>query len=149
MVSIVSVLCGCGGVSSTRSDLKAVQAAFQTAPGDTWLRTELFFGLNKPDGVVTDAEWQSFVQEVITPLFPDGLTVINGSGHWKDHSGRIQNEGCRVLILLHPPQQQVNDRIEQVRTIYCTRFRQEAVLRVTFPARVSFQSPATRASGSR
>src|SRR6185503_16288331 len=44
--------------------------------GEVWNRTELYFGSSKPDGsVVTEAEYQLFVNNEVTPRFPDGLTV--------------------------------------------------------------------------
>lgn len=41
------------------------------------MREELYFGMRKPDAtLVTEAESQAFVDSVITPRFPDGLTVL-------------------------------------------------------------------------
>ena len=121
-------------------------SVIQQAPGDTWLRTELYFGMNKPKGEVSEPEWQDFVREVITPRFPQGLTIVGGYGQWKDQSGQIQREGSRMLILLHPPGREVDGQIEQVRQIYCARFAQESVLRVTSLARVSFYPAANHAA---
>ena len=46
-------------------------------------RTELFFGLLKPNGTeVNDAEFQQFLDREVTPRFPDGFTVISGQGQF-------------------------------------------------------------------
>lgn len=46
-----------------------------------WNRTELYFGTGRPDGsVVSDAEFQQFVDIQVTPRFPDGLTLLAGYG---------------------------------------------------------------------
>src|SRR5262245_54518677 len=36
-------------------------------------RTELYFGTAKPEGAVTEAEFREFVDQFVTPRFPDGL----------------------------------------------------------------------------
>src|SRR5215207_3250304 len=42
---------------------------------DPFLRTELFFGSSRPDGsMVTEAQFTQFLDQEITPRFPDGLT---------------------------------------------------------------------------
>jgi Protein of unknown function (DUF3574) len=48
--------------------------------GDLFLRTELFFGPSKPEGEVTEEEFQPFLAQHVTPRFPDGLTVVTGLG---------------------------------------------------------------------
>ena len=35
-----------------------------------FVRSELYFGTQKPDGVVTDEEFFAFLDRVITPRFP-------------------------------------------------------------------------------
>jgi len=100
--------------------------------------------MNRPGGEVGESEWEEFVREVVTPQFPEGLTVLKASGQWQDPSGRIIYEGSRLLILLHPPSQAAEDRIEWIRKRYCTRFQQESVVRVTAAAYVSFQSSGKR-----
>ena len=43
-----------------------------------WVRSELYLGLARPDaGSVSDAEWRSFLDEVVSPRFPDGFTTGN------------------------------------------------------------------------
>ena len=138
-------LWGCVTSPAGREHWKQDLVALQHAPGETWLRTELYFGLNKRDGQVSESEWQSFLEEVVTPRFPQGLTFMGGFGQWQDQFGKIQHESSRLLILLHGPDRSVDDQIEQVRQIYCARFQQESVLRVTSLARVSFTPPAGKA----
>jgi hypothetical protein len=46
-----------------------------------FLRTELYFGSSKPDGsVITLEQFQHFLDQEITPRFPDGLTLLTGLG---------------------------------------------------------------------
>src|SRR5215218_5324950 len=65
-------------------------------------RTELFFGLNRAGAdVISENEWRAFVDDVVTPRFPDGLTIVNASGQWRNPSWAIESEPARILILLH------------------------------------------------
>lgn len=144
LLCTVLLASGCAAPSANgRSHLGSAPSRYETLetsiPGDDWFRTELYFGLNKAGGEVTDAEWQEFVATEITPRFPEGLTIIGAYGQWKNASGTIQREPSRVMILLHPPEARINDKIEELRSVYCRQFRQESVLRVTFRAKVSYE----------
>jgi hypothetical protein len=106
-------------------------------------RTELFFGTSKPDGsAVTDAEFMRFLDEVITPRFPDGLTLLSGHGQFRNSAGVIVEEKSFLLILLYPLEdfRAGSRRIERIRTLYKARFQQESVLRADdpFASRISF-----------
>ena len=109
-----------------------------TYPG-TWTRDELYFGLSRPDGgMVSEADFAAFVDEVVTPRFPDGFTVVPVMGQFREHSGKIAREPSRVIVLLAPEDQLTSQKIDDIRAIYKQRFAQESVLLVTSPARVKF-----------
>ena len=99
---------------------------------EPFARTELFFGTAKPDGTaVTDAEWRAFLNDEITPRFPDGLTVLSGLGQWQEADDDIVQERSMLVILLYPPDAAADSsaKIEQIRTAYEQTFQQESVLR--------------------
>jgi hypothetical protein len=99
---------------------------------EPFLRTELFFGTNKPDGTaVTEAEFQVFLNDEITPRFPDGLTLLTGLGQFRGSNGVIQRERSLVLVLLYPVDtaRSSGQKIEDIRTAYKRKFSQESVLR--------------------
>lgn len=104
-------------------------------------RTELFFGTAKPDGVVTDEEFFAFVDEVVTPRFPDGLTFYKAEGQFRDGEVIIKEDSF-VLILLYPVEdfRQASRRINAIREAYKAQFQQQSVLRADdpFAVRVSF-----------
>jgi len=108
--------------------------------GEIWARTELFFGTSRPDGtVVTDDKFKRFLDSQVTPRFPDGLTLLTGSGQFKNSSGVIIQEKSKLLILLYPlTDTDASNRIEAIREIYKQMFQQESVLRVDSRAGVSF-----------
>jgi hypothetical protein len=106
----------------------------------SFYRTELYFGSERPDGSeVTEAELERFVDDEVTPRFPDGLTLLTGEGQFRDSSGEIVEEHSYVLILLYPPNdKEANDEIEEIREDYKRAFEQESVLRVDDLDEVSF-----------
>ncbi len=98
----------------------------------------LYFGRSIPDGgEVTDAEWETFVRDVVTPRFPDGLTIYRAEGQWSD-KGVLTREPVMVIEILHAPSRELDRLIGEIANTYRERFRQSAVLRVTMPARTEF-----------
>jgi hypothetical protein len=109
------------------------------AGAEAFARTELFFGLSRPGGVVSEAEFQAFVDASVTPRFPDGLTLLTGIGQFRDSNGSIIVEGSKLLILLYPRRDRDADaKIEQIRVDYKTAFQQQSVLRTDETSCVSF-----------
>jgi hypothetical protein len=99
--------------------------------GDTPLvRDVVYFGRNRPDGgIVSDAEWQGFLDEVVTPRFPAGLTVLSATGQWRGQSGAVERERAEVLTVLHAGEPAARGAVAEVAAEYKRRFAQEAVLR--------------------
>jgi len=100
-----------------------------------FVRTELFFGTAKSDGAVTEEDFNRFLDEIVTPLFPDGLTVMKGAGQFKGSDGLTIKEDSYLLILLHPFETQKTDskNIDFIRQEYMRQHGQESVLRVDDP----------------
>ncbi|CAL9381903.1 hypothetical protein SUDANB58_01073 [Streptomyces sp. enrichment culture] len=117
-------------------------AAAAPARGAPYAETRLLFGTERSDGepAVTEEQFTAFVDEEVTPGFPDGLTVRSGRGQWRDASGRIQKERSYELILLYPVARAARSdrRIEEIRRAYEKAFAQESVGRVDLRARVDF-----------
>ena len=108
--------------------------AFQTL-----ISERLYFGRNIPaGGVVSDSDWEAFLAEVITPRFPEGLTVSRSQGQWRDKNSIIQREDSFVLDLLHPDDAKSEQSVQEIMTAYKTRFKQEAVLRVRDSVQAQF-----------
>lgn len=88
----------------------------------------LSFGMNSPTGPVDDTQWQRFLADVVTPRFPDGLTVYRTQGQWRGESGDIEREDSRVVEIVHADDADGRKRIAEISTEYKRRFQQEAVL---------------------
>jgi Protein of unknown function (DUF3574) len=107
--------------------------------GQRLQRTELFFGRNSPSGEISEQDFQNFLDKVVTPLFPDGLTVIDGRGQFRASAdSAVEKEAAKVLILLYRFDKQESDKIEEIRSRYKARFAQQSVLRVDEPVCASF-----------
>lgn len=110
---------------------------------DPFIRTELFFGSERADKPeVSDTEFKQFLDQEVTPRFPDGLTVLKGFGQFREADGQIVQESSFVLILLYPRDvlRDSSVKIDEIRARYKQCFDQESVLRVDDPraVRVSF-----------
>jgi hypothetical protein len=90
----------------------------------------VYFGANKPGGVVSPEEWSSFLREVVTPKFPAGLSVWQASGQWQGGDGTLTKESTFVLSLVHAQASSFEANVRAIIAEYKTRFQQEAVLRV-------------------
>ena len=94
-----------------------------------WVEYQLFMGRGGPDGeVVNDSAWDTFLDEEVTPRFPEGLTVLDGQGQWRGSDGVIKKERSKLLIILAPPGSDARQMLDAISQEYKRRFGQEAVL---------------------
>ena len=111
-----------------------VQAAFQVFETTKVIKTELYFGMSKPDGTeVSEIDWEKFLADEVTKRFPEGLTGLAAVGQYKDReTQQIGREKTKLLILIYPVQEKKERqlKIEEIRKIYIENFKQQAVLRI-------------------
>ena len=97
------------------------------APLKPALQVDLYFG------EISQAEWTAFLDQEVTPRFPDGLSVIDVNGQYRDRRGMIGRERSRLLVIVvfdapaHAP------RVQAIVDGYRRRHKQESVLRVERP----------------
>jgi hypothetical protein len=130
-------------ISSAEKIVRRDDVQPRRAAALAFVRTELFFGRNRPNGAeISLEEFNDFLNVTIMPEFPDGLTVLDGIGQFRDSNGDTIREKAKVLILLYlsNARKRSSRKIERIRTAYKNRFEQQSVLRVdhVLPARVSF-----------
>jgi hypothetical protein len=108
--------------------------------GQERLRTaQLFFGRSVGDQPrVTEAQFRKYVEEELTPRFPDGLTILDGGGQWKGKDDKLIREAAKVVLIVLTKEADQQPRLDAARAAYKTRFNQDAVMLVTQPACVSF-----------
>ena len=99
----------------------------------------LFFGRSGGAAeVVTEEAWRAFLATEITPRFPQGLTVLDASGQWRNPSGTIVRERTKLAVILAEPGESGMRLTDEIAQAYKRVFGQESVLRVVGPACASF-----------
>jgi hypothetical protein len=125
------VLGGCVGINSN--------LAVSSCPaGETRQPVaEMIFGRNIGQQVgVSEADFTRFLDEEVTPRFPDGLTVQESQGRWLYKGVDYHEPGKVVTLILR----RADDRpkLAAIASAYEARFHQDAVLIMTRPTCVSF-----------
>lgn len=134
VLACVLALAGCAGSHPPSQPPETVRSAVSV----NRIRTELYFGLDRPGGQVSADEWRAFLDGFVTPRFPKGLSICEVSGQWKNAQGALQKEFTKLLILIHEGSGAQNGAIEDIRAEYKKRFQQESVLRVDVPVGASY-----------
>jgi len=101
---------------------------------------ELIFGrdIGKKLGVGETA-WTNFVASEITPRFPDGLTITDAIGQWRDRdSGAIMHEPSKHVEIVLPGNADDDARLDAVVAAYKRQFHQHDVGIIVRDACVSF-----------
>jgi len=93
------------------------------------LVAELFFGRNiKGRKALTDLEWSKFAADTITPNLPDGFTVFDGYGQWRNpQTGHIAHDPTKILLVAAKRSPDLADRLSAVIDAYKARFEQQSV----------------------
>ncbi len=92
---------------------------------------------------VTETKWSRFVDREITPRFPDGLSVVDARGQWRDAMRKtIVREPSKLdtIVLTGKPSDggSENERLAQIIEACKRLFRQQSVGLVVRPACVAF-----------
>ncbi len=140
MRRILTVLLVCAFLPRLAAAQGADGSACAALAGSPMLEAELFFGRNIGDVLgVSEADWERFVEQEVAPRFPDGLTIHDAAGHWRDSAtGRLVKEPSKVLIILAPLDERTRGRLKEIAEAYKARFRQQAVGTVLRTVCVSF-----------
>jgi len=100
---------------------------------------QLVFGRN--DGgrlAVSDDDWRRFIDEVVTPRFPEGLSVLDVQGQWRAPDGALVREPSKIVYLLLDDGPDDPAKIAHIRDAYKQRFHQTSVLLVSQKACISY-----------
>lgn len=137
VLATVAVLAACALVLSCSSE-----AQTNPCPEDTDPYTEyrLFFGRGDADNrqIISDQQWEEFLEDPVTVEFPAGLTVLDAYGQYTDSAGNLVKEDTKVLIILVPPDADSAPGIDRIIEEYKQRFSQQGVLREVKATCVSF-----------
>jgi hypothetical protein len=119
-----------GGASAQGIECRVAQKPMVVA--------DLLFGRNIGGRIgVSESRWSRFLAKEITSRFPDGLTVVDASGQWRDpDKNRIVREPSKLVTIIMPADAQ--EKLDVIVTAYKRQFRQQSVGVVVRPACVSF-----------
>jgi hypothetical protein len=97
------------------------------APLKPALQVDLYFG------EIGDREWAAFLDQEVTPRFPDGLSVLDVRGQYRNQQGTIAHERSRLLVIVVFDAPAHAGRVQAIVDGFTRRYRQESVLRVERP----------------
>ena len=109
-------------------------------PAESMITAELLFGRKIGDRVgVSEAAFAAFVAREITPRFPDGLTVVDAKGQWRDSErGGIVREPSKLVLLTFRDDPARRESLGAIAEAYKRQFRQQSVLTSVRASCVSF-----------
>ncbi len=137
LVSIIFITPGCSNILANAQPHTFRSPALNSNK-KIFVQEELYFGLSKPSGVVSETQWQQFLNGVMTPRFREGLTVKDAYGQYMNKSGKLSQEKTKLVILIYENSLAKNQMVEEAIANYKRTFQQESVLRVTSNVNVSF-----------
>jgi len=139
------VLAGAGCATKAPAPPAAVIVPMSAATAQDWVRTELYFGIGDwtETALSTEAEsrWATFLDAEVTPRFPDGLSVIDIYGQWRDTlkpGAQLKRERSRLLIIMHPSTPENTAKIDAIRDAWKRIAGEKSVLCVNQPVEVRF-----------
>lgn len=104
---------------------------FNNSQNPKFIKVDLFFGRNIPGGgEISQEQFQEFINNVITPRFPAGLTVFDTFGQFQNSVGTIVREPSKTVTLLLEDTLENELFINEIVKAYVQRFNQESVLQV-------------------
>lgn len=111
------------------------------APGQqAMLSAELLFGRKIGDRVgVSETDFRRFVDQEVTPRFPDGLTILDATGQYRDNErSRLIREPSKLVLIAMPDETRNRDKLAAIAEAYKRRFSQQSVGLILKPACASF-----------
>jgi len=131
----IALLIGVPTVLAAQSPVSACHAGQQPKQ-----MAELTFGRDIGRHVgVSEAAWRRFLAREVTPRFPDGFTVVNALGQWRDRgTGRIVREPSKLVVIVLPGNADDQAQLDAIVAAYKRQFQQQSVGVIVQPACAAF-----------
>jgi hypothetical protein len=126
------------------AQMSAVSAQIScAAPQSAMTEVELLFGRNIGGKLgVSEAQWRAFLAREVSPRFPDGLTVFDTRGQWRDDKTKaLVREPGKIVRIILGADAGAMEKVDAVAAAYIKQFGQDSVGIVTRPACVVFKKP--------
>ncbi len=141
-IVLACVLLGaCQSASATKSPASgAASGPSVTAPiNESWVRTEIHCALAPLDSeglglAAAEGTWRTFLDEEVSPRFPEGFSVLDAYGQWREETGStILRERSKVLVIVYADTAARRAGIEALCAAFKKRTGEKGVLVVTTP----------------
>jgi hypothetical protein len=120
LLSVLAALAGCASAPKAPVCPEGMRAM---------LSDTLYFGTARTGGSVSDVEWDRFVRDEIAIRFPQGYTVQEAEGQWRNKDGSVEQEHSHLLVVVHAKDPDADDAMNHIAETYKSLFGQQAVLR--------------------
>jgi hypothetical protein len=98
-------------------------------PARPMVSADIFFGRSIGNRRVSETDFATFLATEITPRFPDGLTVIDARGQWRNPDRNfIVREPSKLVKIIFADDPQKRADLDAIAAAYKQKFRQQSVL---------------------
>src|SRR5579871_3868153 len=130
-LAIIASLLGLGGCASLPSVC--------VPPAQPMTSAEMFFGRGVGARLVSERQFAAFLASEITPRFPDGLTVLDARGQWRNRErGAIAHEQSKLVKIIFADDAGKRAGLDAIAERYRQKFHQQSVLIALQPTCASF-----------
>lgn len=91
---------------------------------------DLYMGMSiKGRSPVSAKEWQQFLDDSVTPRFPEGISVVDVGGQYLyEGAQKPARENSKLLILVYEDTPEVEKKVRAIVHDYAVKFSQESVM---------------------
>jgi hypothetical protein len=98
-------------------------------PAQPVISADMFFGRSAGRRIVSEREFAAFLASEVTPRFPDGLTVLDARGQWRNgERGTVVREASKLVKIVFADDARKRADLEAIAASYKLKFHQQSVL---------------------
>ena len=114
--------------------VESTPAPLKSSVVGEWVKTEMYFSeYQANDKIVTKQQWNTFLVNVIEPVFPKGFTVHDVYGHIQDLNGTIHRGQTRLLVVVSRHTADLAKNVSLILKAYHQQFPGVKTMRITMP----------------
>ena len=114
--------------------VESTPAPLKSSVVGEWVKTEMYFSeYQANDKVVTKQQWNTFMVNVIEPVFPKGFTVHDVYGQIQDLNGTIHRGQTRLLVVVSRHTADLAKNVSLILKAYHQQFPGVKTMRITMP----------------
>jgi hypothetical protein len=139
-VAVLGTIALIGAASGSRGETQSLSGLSCYGTQQPKQVAELLFGRAVAGKrAVSGAAWARFVARELTPRFPDGMTITDAAGQWRNpRTGTIVREASKHVEIVLAGNAGDEALLDQAAAAYKREFHQQSVGIIVRPACVSF-----------